>query len=454
MRGITILVVAVYAASCRAALGAVPTPRENAALIEKLMRTVEDLKKTVEQQQRVIADLSSRLGAAGSAPPRAEAGGLIPERLSREIETALAGERLEALATSDEAAGQRFRLPAPQILQGLNPDISAVGDMIYDLSDNSNPKNRAIGGGGDRMQLRELELGFQAAVDPYVKGTAFIGFHGEHTHLEEAYAESMSLPFGLQAKGGRFLADFGKLNKVHTHDLPQVDRPLVLASFLGDEGLKGDGLGVSWLVPNPWEQYVNLTFNALNGFDRGEEEGKGDAAGGGGVEGLTHYSNLLYLARASSYHDITENQNVEAGLSGFAVDDRDGFQSTVGGIDLTYRWKPLRRGLYRSFLARSELLMGKNETPHGNQNPWGMYAYGEYQFARGLMSGLRFDYTQLFTDDAADEYAFGPYLTWWASEFFRLRLQYQHVTSDALPHEDRIYLQGTFVMGAHGAHKF
>jgi hypothetical protein len=47
-----------------------------------------------------------------------------------------------------------------------------------------------------------------------------------------------------------------------------------------------------------------------------------------------------------------------------------------------------------------------------------------------------------------------PYLTWWQSEFVRLRLQYQHVSRDFLASwgnddDDKVWFQITFAAGPH-----
>jgi hypothetical protein len=435
-----------------------PTSQKYEIDMLELKREISELKETVESQQQMLQSLRMQFNATQekAAKPSEASVKRDDSETDKEILAALG-------ATSQQAAAETVGAPIgssltpvmPRMLQSLNPDICAVGDVLYDLSANGNPVNRAVSGGGDRLSLREFELGFQAAVDPYVKGVATLGFGDEGADVEECYAKSFSLPFGLQAKGGRFFADFGKLNLVHTHDLPQVDRPLVLTRFFGEENLKGDGLGLSWLVPNHWKPYVQLDFNVFDKFNRDEGASADSAAGSDDmVKQLTHYSNLMYLARASTYHDLTENSSVELGASGITTDSADPSRTFVEGTDLTYRWRPLREGLYNSFIFRSEILGGQANAEKQYSNPWGMYAYGEYQFARGLSSGLRFDYTDMFEDDKKREYGAGPYLTWNLSEFFRLRLQYQHLTSDVYPYEDRIYLQGTYIMGAHPAHSF
>ena len=44
----------------------------------------------------------------------------------------------------------------------------------------------------------------------------------------------------------------GKVNTLHAHSLPWVDRPLMVQNLLGgEEGLADSGISVSKLIPNP-----------------------------------------------------------------------------------------------------------------------------------------------------------------------------------------------------------
>ena len=56
-----------------------------------------------------------------------------------------------------------------------------------------------------------------------------------------------------------------------------------------------------------------------------------------------------------------------------------------------FRWKPLRRSIYNSFLGRSELVWSRREQPDGLQKAFGFYVSGDYQFARRWFAGARYD---------------------------------------------------------------
>jgi hypothetical protein len=53
-----------------------------------------------------------------------------------------------------------------------------------------------------------------------------------------------------------------------------------------------------------------------------------------------------------------------------------------------------------------------------------------------------------------DRYRLSPNLTWYPSEFSKLRLQYNYDHRDGLGSDHSIWLQFEFIMGAHASHRF
>src|SRR5262249_20506624 len=87
-------------------------------------------------------------------------------------------------------------------------------------------------GGHDPEQrgftVQNLETVFEGKIDPYFRGQANVVLqidpHGETTiEAEEAYLETMSLPWNLQVKAGQFFTEFGRLNPTHPHTWDFVD---------------------------------------------------------------------------------------------------------------------------------------------------------------------------------------------------------------------------------------
>ena len=162
----------------------------------------------------------------------------------------------------------KVQAPASPSYQGFNPDISAIGDFIF--HGGPTPKGETpdtiTGSKTAKAQLREVEFGFSNPVDPYGRADLILAIerqdNGEYTpDIEEGYFTYTDLPYDLQARFGKFYSVFGKANMFHTHAMPWVDKPNVIRKFFGDEGLNDGGAEISWLVPNPWDNYMQLTFD-------------------------------------------------------------------------------------------------------------------------------------------------------------------------------------------------
>ena len=94
-----------------------------------------------------------------------------------------------------------------------------------------------------------------------------------------------------------------------------------------------------------------------------------------------------------------------------------------------------------------------------------MYSQIVWGFHKGWTAGLRGDYLHMqdsaFTDDIErrSRWRLSTNLTWYPSEFSKLRLQYNHdilKANDFLggSSADSVFLQFEFALGAHAAHKF
>jgi hypothetical protein len=94
-----------------------------------------------------------------------------------------------------------------------------------------------------------------------------------------------------------------------------------------------------------------------------------------------------------------------------------------------------------------------------------MYSQILWGFKKGWVAGIRGDYVDMqdskFTDDPdrQSRSRVSADLTWYPTEFSKIRLQYNHDFIDdsfflAGRDVDSVFLQFEFILGAHGAHKF
>jgi len=103
--------------------------------------------------------------------------------------------------------------------------------------------------------------------------------------------------------------------------------------------------------------------------------------------------------------------------------------------------------------------------PRETVTDYGIYSQILYGFRKGWVVGLRGDYVAptekaryeaiLGGDlDRASRYRISPNLTWYPSEFSKLRLQYNYDDRNGIGQDHSIWLQFEFLLGAHAAHKF
>jgi hypothetical protein len=97
----------------------------------------------------------------------------------------------------------------------------------------------------------------------------------------------------------------------------------------------------------------------------------------------------------------------------------------------------------------------------GTMTDWGVYSQLVWGFTVGWAAGLRGEYVssgdhELDPGDSAraDRTRISPNLTWYLTEFSKLRLQYNSDHGHEFGDEHSFWLQMEFMLGAHGAHKF
>jgi len=317
----------------------------------------------------------------------------------------------------------------------FNPDIAVIGNFLGATGGNTiNPQ--------PTLELHEAEASLQAIVDPYARADFFLSASPDGLEIEEGFLTLTSLPGGLLAKVGKLKEQFGKVNTLHAHTLPWTDVPLVMTNLMGgEEGLNDSGLSVSKLILNPL-LFLEATGEVYQG--------------NGGVFQSHERSDVSWLGRLRGYRDLSEGVNLDVGTSFTRGHNDGGPDSTTElfGVDATVRYRPLRRALYRRFTGRTELVWSRREQPSGPVSSFGMYASGDYQFARRWFAGIRFDESDRATDSTLNDKGVSGVLTYWPSEFSQVRGQYRRTRYAENVTANEFLFQFLFSIGAHGAHVF
>jgi hypothetical protein len=426
--------------------------------MEKVEKRTQEQEQTIRRQSETIRQLTggkkvTPAGPAAVATRKPPTGGV-------EKPTVAAGET--DLSAHDEALKREV---TESIMRRIQPSLAGANKTF------ASQFNPAIGfiidtvgsyqgkQGGSNFEFRSGEIGISASIDPFARGYAIINGTQDGVEVEEAAIVTTSLPYNLGLKGGRFFADFGRLSKFHDHDLPFVNRPHVLDEYVGGES-QADGVEASWLVPIP--QYLTLTAGTYNKIGAENERVSNDLP--------RNFSENTYLGRAATFFSLSDANSIDLGLSGGftpRVKEDGGANRILSGVDLTYRYTPLSQAGYRGLVWGTEVLMNSEDRPVGgfpeNQNPntplvfqhrnaVGLYSYVEPRLTRRYYPGFLFEWVQDINPGVGETLAYSPYLTVWASEFQRLRLQYTRLESPGL-HENEFFVQWTVILGSH-AHTF
>ena len=348
------------------------------------------------------------------------------------------------------APRQPFALASPG--QALLFDLGVSGDFVTDFTSGGTPASLAtFPGRQNQIFPQEVSLGAFGRVDPYasavVRISASEGSDGQVTvNLDEANFTLLALPLGTTARIGMMRPRFGILNTVHQDDLPQVDRPDVLVQFFGEEELDGEkGVEAAWVLPLPIYQELSI----------GVFDGDNETAFGWGS-----LRNPLVLGRLRTFFELGEWGGLQVDLSGATGVDANEQRNTVVDIGLKYKWSPVAgygfpvvtlsgEGVYGNRLVAS------NGGAEQRWRRWGLYAYSQVDWSKRWAVGLRYDWTQIPTAPG-QEWALSPYVQFKPSEFLRFRVQYKHTegTRSVAGTADEIFLQGTFILGAHPTERF
>ncbi|MGH7418330.1 MAG: hypothetical protein ACREKB_11195, partial [Candidatus Rokuibacteriota bacterium] len=309
-------------------------------------------------------------------------------------------------------------------LNQLNPEISVTGDLRA-YAQTEGPQV-------DNFALQEVEVAFQATLDPYSHTKIFAALEEGAIDVEEAYFYYTGLPGRLRLDVGVFRQPLGELNRWHLHAVPEIDYPLALTTYTGEEGLNGTGVSAYWggtIVGTQelWVQGVLGDNDVL--FD-----------GGNRPAVLAHLNNFWNLSR-SSYFQI--------GVTGMHGENPDTSLTTVlGGVDARFTWRPPERAKYREWTLRAELYGIDKERGGAGDARYGFYVGTQYKLGARWIAGVRYDYVEAAEGPLAIVRQVIPSLTFWQSEWVRLHAEWRW-RREAGVDASQFALQGVWSIGPH-----
>lgn len=283
--------------------------------------------------------------------------------------------------------------------------------------------------------IREVELEFKADIDPFAYGLVSLAVEQEKTskfvlHLEEAYAKFNWF------KLGRFKSSFGRNNQMHLHALPQINRPLALKNFLGDEGLFSQGFSISNNLPLANNHSLLFSLEGMI-LTKTPKQKKGAEK---------YPSNLARIWWHSNY----DAHYIDLGLSNFlgAKGKKEGIFDLLGA-DFHYSLKPTYLGPeplllfgHESFLA----FLGKNS----KEWQYGNFSWSQLRILANTFLGVRYDLSPL-EEKTSLSHALSLTLSYYTSEFLRFRLGIEHFMPklDSFDGDYLCMFNVVFIMGSH-----
>ena len=372
--------------------------------------------------------------------------GSVAAQDDTDVERQLQELRQEVQGLRQSLLSQQIRLPGALM---LNPEMRVEGNFQGSyLAGGLARRAEQEGFSNNRFNLREVEMGFRASVDPFAVLEAVISAQhlaeiefedGEEeleappgeVEFEEAHLTFARLPLSLRGKIGLMRTSFGEYNDDDPDEFPQVDAPNIITQLYGDEGegWKEPGVNVNYQFASPFSE--KMTHVLWFGLYSGEN---GTAFHGGNL------TKPVYFTRMELFYEVAPRAGIELGLSYargkhglFSLgeeeeeegnghdddndldhmagddddddhdhdDDDDGvefeallgnqYDSTLMNVHFEFDWQPRLYYGENSFAFLGELFYSSVERHDGTLNQIGGYALAQYALNANFAIGARVD---------------------------------------------------------------
>lgn len=420
---------------------------------------------TTDDASRASTDTSTDAAASsGEASvtdtPSAHDGDTTEETPLTDVELQALLDALEADAAAtapDTGDASRNRRVGAAILSAIQPEMALILDLSLAYFSDSPLQLGSHDPQRTGFNFNQLEMSFSANVDPYFLFRANLVFSQFGVEVEEAYAQTTSLPGRFQLRAGQFLNRVGRINATHPHSWSFLDQPLVNGKFFGGEGQRGLGMEVNWLAPTPF--YLELVGSVMHG----EGECCARSFDGGTDVGIHGPQDFLYLLSAKSLFAFGPSWSLSWGASALMGPNATGYnnRTDIYGTDLYLRFRPVTSTRYTAFSLTMELLHRRRQVPSDLLVDTGLYLQAVWNINRRWEVGARYEWVSGHENDPLDpewhsaRHRLSAQGTLYPSHFSRIRLQANYDNPTWRPQPIWAAILGVeFVVGAHGAHAF
>ena len=349
---------------------------------------------------------------------------------------------------------------------------------VLDITHTTRPL--AIGMRDQGLQLGHSDLTASGPLGRHLRGHVGAVFETHDGKLEkgieEVYIESTSLPYGLQARAGRFASQIGYLNQQHMHADDFTERPLLYRAFFGGHW-RDDGVRLNVTLPTSF--YWMVGAEAMRGkklveetFDRVKNPGVATLVTKIGNDINRSHSWQLGFSYIKSRREAMveeEHDHEEEGHedghdhAGHAHGAQFSGRNTYM-IDATWKWAPGGNNRDQQVRVSFEAaqIRGLNRFARASDKQEANALSVVYRFSPSWEVGARSDWLRVRTPHGEHFHSGllreqSLMLAWKPTHMQSLRLQYSR-QRDAVefesPSKRTIQLQYVMAFGAHGAHSF
>jgi len=345
-----------------------------------------------------------------------------------------------------------------------NPDISAVGQPMFRLTDDPADPNR----GRPALDAGEAELVFDAYLNPYARGNFILSFGSGGASVEEGFfTVERGMPAALALKGGKYRCGFGKLNPQHPHALPFAEPFALLRAYLpGAESFNETGVQLSRRFPIAGDLSVNASLDWLQGesfrIARTASGSSSDPLANGGDDAAAQ-TRPAWLGRLAGSTLVGDQSALEFGVSatGGTNNVAAGARTRVLGADVKAK---LWNSPNSYVVLQGELLSLSRDVAAWSPGtgytttqvkPVGGYFYADYNFGLRYNLGASYERFQEPTADKPSDQSIGAFAGYsLMEETTAFRADWRRTIPRNSPAYNTFSLRAIFSMGPHKAHQF
>jgi hypothetical protein len=321
--------------------------------------------------------------------------------------------------------------------------------------------------------FRNLEIAIQSEIADEVYALIALHMTNEELHLESGYVYWSNVTPWLGLTFGVFREKFGRNNEIHSPEMNQFDRPIVIREYLGDEGLVATGFAMTFRLPKYKSysavidlQIANSTNTSLfsgeffnpaptgvihleNIWEKERTEVRFGLSGMFGANnswGVTSESGSYVVVDEDPVDENGEPIPDEDGKPVWYIEeaevemeeqepfnDEDWRYTAMAAMDLTAGWR-YGKEKEQNVMWQSEFMYIYKEAfnEHLREkdviHALGGYSYLQWRFIKNLAVGVRGDVVQPldFDNEGRFTWAVTPYITWYQNSHLRIRAQYSY----------------------------